>query len=77
MDEQDHKTTRACIYGFVLLIFGFIGSCQVTNYRIVSAIEAGAPPIGASCAFNSDSIARCQLVTAAEAEATRNKRGPP
>ena len=74
MDEQDHKTTRACIYGFVILIFGFIGSCQVTNYRIGTAIEAGVAPISASCAIGVADGINCAILAAAEAGALRNKQ---
>ena len=76
MDEQDHKTTRVCIYGFMLLIFGFIGSCQLTNYRVGSAIEAGASPLAAACSLRADISMNCDFLVAAEAEATRNTQEP-
>ena len=73
MEEQEAKTIRTLIYGGVLLIFGFIASCQATNYQIRAAVDSGASPLAANCAFNSSAGQYCDVLAAAEAEASRSK----
>ena len=69
MEDQEQKTIRAVIYGFVLLVFLGISSCQFTNHQIRSSIDAGASPLAAKCAFDSSSGSYCDVLAAAEAEA--------
>jgi hypothetical protein len=59
--------------GVVTFTVACIGSCQMTNYQIRRAIDSGAGPIAARCAFDSSGTTGCDLVRAAEAEATRAK----
>lgn len=73
MEENQFWLTvwKYVITGFVALVTVLAGSCQMTNYQIRRAIDAGAAPIAARCAFDGEN-SRCVLQQAAEAESTRN-----
>ena len=62
---------RYIITGIVAFVAVCAGSCQMTNYQIRKAIDAGAPPLAATCALSSSNV--CDVLEAAEAEATRSK----
>ena len=51
-DEQlFYQAVRFAIFGGVAVLFGVLGSCQLTNYQIRRTVEAGAEPFEAACAM--------------------------
>jgi hypothetical protein len=58
--------------GVLTFAVACIGSCQLTNYQIRRAIDAGAGPLAARCALSSETTG-CDVARAAEAEATRGE----
>ena len=66
-NEYYAKCWKYAVTGFVLIIMGFIGSCQTSNYHIRKAIEAGATPIAARCALTEADRPTCAVIAAAEA----------
>ena len=71
MDDNEFfvKIFKYCVTGFVVIVVSMIGSCQMTNYRIVEAVKAGAHPLSIECALTDD---MCELLEAAEAELIRS-----
>ena len=53
-DECIAKIWKYGITGFVALMVSIMASCQVTNYRIASAIGDGVNPLEAKCAIRGD-----------------------
>ena len=69
-DECMVAIIRSAMLMFIAFVTLLVGSCQMTKYRIVQAIEAGASPLAAECALTAD--VSCPVITAAEAERIRN-----
>lgn len=60
-EENTVKIIKYGIVGVVVLLMSVIASCQVTNFQIASAIEAGTDPMDAKCALRSDGATACLL----------------
>lgn len=66
------KIFKYCVAGFIAMIITGLGSCQATRFQVRAAIEAGASPMSAKCAIESQvTLAPCAILAAAEAEANR------
>lgn len=73
MEENKFILTmiRYIVTGIISFVAICAGSCQMTNYQIRKAIDAGAPPLAATCALAGSNV--CAVLEAAEAEATRGR----
>ena len=71
-DEHITSIWKYAISGVLVFIMLLVGSCQATNYHIRKAVEAGAPPISAKCAFSDfANHQQCAVLAAAEADAIK------
>ena len=72
---NDNELIAHWVKWIVIAFLGFIltiaGSCQTTKYRVVQAIEAGAPPFEAECALTD---AMCSEMKWAEAFKTAQEQ---